>query len=213
MRNLLHAGKFLLVDLASTIVFFILFAVTHNVALSVAIGMALGVGQIGYALARRQPIDMMQWMSLFIVLASGTATLLTHDPRFVMFKPSVAYAIVGVVMLKRGWMNRYLPPIALKTAGDLAVVFGYVWAGLMFVSAALNLILVFTLSVGAWAGFMSIWGIGSKIALFLIQFATLRIVGGRRRHLLTQEELDAYRSGKAFTDTAPAAGQSPLPTV
>ena len=213
MRNLFHAGKFLLIDLASTIVFFIIFAVTHNVVVSVAIGMALGVGQIGWALARRQKIDLMQWMSLFIVLASGTATLLTHDPRFVMFKPSIAYVIVGVVMLKRGWMNRYLPPIALKTGSDLAFAFGYVWAGLMFVSAALNLVLVFTLSVGAWAAFMSIWGIGSKITLFLIQFATMRIIGGRRRHLLTPEELEAYRSGKAFTEQAPAAGPSPLSMV
>ena len=54
---------------------------------------------------------------------------------------------------------------------------------------------------------MSIWGLGSKIALFLIQFATMRIIGGRRKHLLSPEEIEAYRPGKAFTEAAaPAAG-------
>ena len=50
-------------------------------------------------------------------------------------------AIVGIVMLKRGWMNRYLPRIAIETVPDVAVVFGYVWSGLMFFSAALNVAL------------------------------------------------------------------------
>jgi intracellular septation protein A len=47
----------------------------------------------------------MEWLSLFLVLASGTATLLTDNPRFVQFKPSAIYVIVGVVMLKPGWMK------------------------------------------------------------------------------------------------------------
>ena len=66
---------------------------------------------------------------------------MTDDPLFVMLKPTVIYVIVGVVMLKRGWMNRYLPPIAQATVPDLAITFGYVWAGLMFFSAALNIVL------------------------------------------------------------------------
>jgi intracellular septation protein len=207
MKNLFNAAKFLILDLASTIVFFVLFTVTHNVILSVIIGMVLGVGQIGLALAREQKIDTMQWMSLGLVLASGSATLLTHDARFVMFKPSIIYVVVGVVMLKPGWMNRYLPPIAQKTAGDLATIFGFVWAGLMFVSAALNLVLVLNLNVMTWGAVMSAWGIGSKIALFLIQYATMRIVGGRRRHLLTPEEFAAYREGRAFPTATGAAAE------
>lgn len=33
------------------------------------------------------------------------------------------------MMLKRGWTNRYLPPIALEVVPDIAVVFGFVWLG------------------------------------------------------------------------------------
>jgi intracellular septation protein A len=153
--------------------------------------MALGAAQIGYLLVRRKPIDTMQWMSLFLVLGAGTVTLITDDPRFVMIKPSVIYIVVGVVMLRRGWMNRYLPPVAIELVPDIAVTFGYVWAGLMFISAALNVIVAFTFNVVTWSVTMSIYGIVSKAALFLIGYATMRIVGGRRRRQRLHEVADA----------------------
>ncbi len=181
MRILLHAGKFLALDMASTLFFLALFAVTHNIPLSVALGMVLGVAQIGWQLAARRPIDTLQWMSLALVMVSGAATLLTHDARFMMVKPTLIYLVVGVTMLKKGWMNRYLPPIALEAAPDLGARFGYVWAGLMLFSAALNLVVAFNYDPLTWAGAMSIWAMGSKIALFLIQYAVMRWVGGRRR--------------------------------
>lgn len=181
MKNLLQAGKLLVVDLASTLFFLALYLLTHDIPLAVALGMALGALQIGWRLWRRQPIDTMQWLSLFLVLASGTATLLTRDPRFVMVKPSLIYLIVGVVMLKRGWMNRYLPPIAMEIVPDVAVAFGYIWAGLMFSSAALNLVLALTVPVDAWGWLMSGWGIASKLGLFLLQYGVMRTIGVRRR--------------------------------
>ena len=184
MKNLFQAGKLLFLDMAATLFFLVLYLLTHNVTLSVVLGMALGAAQIGWQLARGKPIDTMQWMSLFLVLGAGTVTLLTHDPRFVMVKPSVIYLIVGIVMLRRGWMNRYLPPIALELIPDVAVVFGYIWSGLMFFSAALNLIVALNFSVVTWSATMSIWGIASKLVLFLIGYVTMRgmaIARARRR--------------------------------
>jgi intracellular septation protein len=181
MKNLFQAGKLLLLDMASTFFFLVLYLLTRNIPLSVVLGMALGTAQIGWQFARKQPIDTMQWMSLFLVLGAGTATLLTNDPRFVMIKPSVIYVIVGIVMLKPGWMNRYLPPVAMELVPDIAVIFGFVWAGLMFFSAGLNLIVAFNFSVVTWSAVMSIYAIVSKAALFLIGYATMRTIAVRRR--------------------------------
>lgn len=83
-------------------------------------------------------------------------------------------------MLRPGWMNRYLPPIAVATVSDLAHIFGFIWAGLMFASAALNIVLALTLEPVPWSATMSAWGIASKVALFLIQYLTMRTVGVRR---------------------------------
>jgi intracellular septation protein A len=190
MKNLFEAGKLLLLDMAATLFFLALFLLTQDLALSVVLGMALGATQIGWQLARRKPIDTMQWMSLFLVLGAGAITLITNDPRFVMIKPSVIYIIVGVVMLKRGWMNRYLPPVAIALVPDIAVVFGYVWSGLMFFSAALNVIIALNFNVVTWSVAMSIYGILSKAALFLIAYATMRIVGGRRHRQRLGEAAD-----------------------
>jgi intracellular septation protein A len=181
MKYLVDSGKLLLLDLASTFLFLVIYLLTKNVTLAVVLGMALGVGQIGWQFARNKPIDTMQWLSLFAVLGAGAATLITDDPRFVMLKPNVIYTIVGIVMLKPGWMNRYLPPVAIEIVPDIAFLFGFLWAGLMFFSASLNLIVALNYSVVTWSLFMSIYGIVSKLALFLIGFATMRLVGRRRR--------------------------------
>lgn len=183
MRDLFVAAKLLLLDMASTFLFLAVYLLTGNIPLSVILGMLLGVAQIGWQLAGRKPIDTMQWMSLFLVLGSGAATLLTANPRFVMVKPSLIYVIVGIVMLRPGWMNRYLPPIAVGLVPDVALVFGYLWAALMFASAAVNLIVALNFSVATWAGFMSIYAIVSKAALFLIGYGVMRMIGHRRAQM------------------------------
>jgi intracellular septation protein len=180
MRNLFEAAKLLLLDMASTRFFLGLFLLTRNIPLSVALGVALGVAQIGWQFVRKKPIDTMEWMSLFLVVGSGVATLVTDNPRFVMVKPSLIYILVGVVMLKPGWMNRYLPPIAKAVVPDVAVIFGFVWAGLMFTSAVLNLVVALNFNVVTWSVFMSVYGIVSKAGLFLIGYPTMRYIGVRR---------------------------------
>jgi intracellular septation protein len=191
VRNLLNAAKLLLLDLASTILFLGAFLLTDNIPLSVALGIALGVGQISLQLARKKPIDTMEWLSLFLVVASGSAALLTNDPRFVMFKPSLIYLIVGVVMLKPGWINRYLPPLAKAVVPDIAVILGFVWAGLMFASAAVNGFVAVNFSVVTWAWFMPLFGIVSKFVLFLISFAAMRAIGRRRLQAMPNDARDA----------------------
>ena len=179
MKNLLQAARVLLMDLASTILFLVVYLATDNLYVAVGLGMVLGVAQIGWQYARRQPIGSLQLLSVVLILASGTATFFTRDPTFVMLKPSVIYCIVGVVMLRRGWMNRYLPERAQPVA-DVATTFGYVWAALMFASAALNIALALSLDPKSWAAVMLAWGIASKISLFLIQYGWMTAVGRRR---------------------------------
>lgn len=180
MKNLLQAGRALVLDLASTLLFFLLYALTGNVVLAVALGMALAFAQIGWRLSRRLEVDALQWVSLFVVLAGGSATLITHNPVFVMLKPSVIYLLVGWAMLKRGWMMRYMPPRAVEFLPDLIVAGGYVWAGLMFFSAALNLVLALSCSITAWGMVMSVWGTASKIVLFFGQYGVMKAIGRRR---------------------------------
>ena len=62
MRDFLNAAKLLLNDLASTLFFVVLFLLTHNIILSVSLGMALGLVRIGTQFVRRKPVHTMQWL-------------------------------------------------------------------------------------------------------------------------------------------------------
>ena len=177
---LLRAGKAVASDLLSTLVFVGLYAATHNVALSVGLAVAIGLGRIIDQTRRRIPIDLMQWLSLFLVIVFGGATLITHNPLFIMLKPTLVYAAIGLVMLRPGWMNRYVPPIVQTNGADVTTMFGYLWAALMFATGTINLALALHASTTAWAWFIGVFPLASKVALILVQYATTRSVVRRR---------------------------------
>ena len=51
---------------------------------------------------------------------------------------------------------------------------------LMFATAALNIVVALNLSVAAWSMVMATFATGSKIVLFLIQYAVMRYIAIRR---------------------------------
>jgi intracellular septation protein A len=180
MSPILHAIRPILLDLAATFLFYGLLAATGNVVAATAVGMAFGVGQVVVWKLRSRPISAMQWASLGLVVAMGGATILTHDARFILIKPTIIYAVIGAAMLQPGWMLRYMPPIALENVPRKFLIGGgYVWAGLMFFSAALNLALALTLPAQKVAEVMAIWSPASKIVLLALHIATFKVIGRR----------------------------------
>lgn len=192
MKYLGRAMGAMALDFASTLLFLLLYWRTRNIALAVGCGIALAAVQIGWRLIRRQRVDAVQWVSAVLVLMSGSATLITRNPVFVMLKPTLIYAAVGCAMLQKGWLVRYVPPIAMELVPDLVIAGGTVWAGLMFATAALNLVLALSVSPLVWGSVMSAWGFASKIALMLLQFFYMRMIG-RRRHIARQAAMAAWQ--------------------
>lgn len=180
VHPMLHVGKWVLADLLSTLFFVGLYAAFHNIYLATGLGIAIGLGQIAYLRMRGAPIDLMQWLSLFLVVVFGGVTLLTHDPVFIMLKPTVIYIAVGAVMLRPGWMNRYAPPVARDRGADLLTTFGYIWAALMFVTGLANLALALLADPVVWAWFVGTFPLASKIVLIAVQYAILRHILRRR---------------------------------
>src|SRR4029079_11605959 len=98
-------------DFFSTILFIAIYLATDNVLLATGIAIAGAVAQVIYSRVKGKELGYMTWASLALVIVLGSATLLTHDPRFVLAKPAIGHFAIGVIMLKRGWMLRYMPPI------------------------------------------------------------------------------------------------------
>jgi intracellular septation protein len=175
MKDMLFAMRPLALDLMSTLVFVALSALTGNVMVATAIAIAAGAARVAWQLSRREHVNAMQWLSLGLVLLTGGATLLTHNPRFMMAKPSVIYVLVGVAMLERGWMLPYLPPVAREHLhDDVMIRWGYVWAGLMFFTAALNAVVALSASLAVWSLFIAVFPAASKIALFAVHYVSVR---------------------------------------
>ncbi len=148
--------------------------------LATGVAIAAGVARIVWLRARREPINAMQWMSLGLVIVFGAATLLTHNPRFMMAKPTIIYLLIGASMMQRGWLLPYMPPGGRGLADEIMIRWGYVWAGLMFLTAALNAAFAGLASFEVWSLFVTIFPTVSKIALFAVQFLSIRHIAMRR---------------------------------
>ena len=181
MKSLFSSAKFLALDMASTLVLLAVLRLTNSITLAACVGIAIAIGQIGYDLLRRKPVHALLWLSLVVVISSGAAMLFTQDARFLMIKPSVISVAFGMTMLKPGWMDRYLPKEALEFLPDIAVIFGYVWAGSQFLAAAVNIVVALNFNALTWASIMSVYHMATLVGLFLVQYATMRFIGVRRR--------------------------------
>jgi intracellular septation protein A len=196
MKNLFHAARPIISDMFSTIIFAALFSLTDNIYISTAAAVAMGIGQVLWEKLRGLSVPAMQWASLGLVTVLGGATLLTGDPRFVMVKPTIIYLTIGFAMLRKDWMGRYIPEQGKPYLPErLIILMGYVWAALMFFTAAANLGVAVFMGHKAWLTFIAVFPLASKIGLFAIHYATFRIIAGRNH---AREERAALADGAAL---------------
>ena len=163
-------------DFLSAIVFLTLYLTTGNVVLATSVAIAGAVAQVVYSRIKRQPLGFMTYASLGLVMVLGSATLLTNDPRFVLAKPSIAHFAIGAIMLKRGWMLRYVPPIVSETVPEYVTIAGYAWAALMFALGAGTIAVASTGDLKLWALYVSVVLIGAKLTAFAVQYVAFRVL-------------------------------------
>ena len=163
-------------DFFSTIVFLAIYLITDNVILATSVAIAGAIGQVVYARFKGQTLGYMTWASLGLVIVLGGATLLTHDPRFVLAKPAIGHFAIGIIMLKRGWMLRYMPPIVTENIPEYVTAAGYAWAALMFVLGAGTIAVAATGDLKLWAFYVSVVLIGAKVVAFGVQYAAFRVL-------------------------------------
>jgi intracellular septation protein len=166
----------LLTDFLSTIVFLVLYLSTDNVLLATSVAIAGAVAQVVYSRLNGKPLGFMTYASLALVIVLGGATLLTNDPRFVLAKPSIAHFAIGAIMLKRGWMLRYVPPLVVETIPEYVTIAGYAWAALMFLLGLGVIAVASTGDIKLWAFYVSVVAIGAKVAAFAVQYVAFRIL-------------------------------------
>jgi intracellular septation protein len=169
-------------DFFSTILFLAIYLITDNVLLATGVAIAGAIAQVIYSRVRGKPLGFMTYASLALVIVLGSATLFTNDPRFVLAKPAIGHFAIGAIMLKRGWMLRYLPPIVTETIPEYVTLAGFAWAALMFALGCGTIAVALTGDMKLWTFYVTVVLLGAKLAAFAIQYAAFRIlVTGRLR--------------------------------
>src|SRR5436190_12524731 len=167
-------------DFFSAIVFLALYLITDNVVLATSVAIAGAVAQVIYSRVKGKPLGFMTYASVGLVIVLGSATLLTHDPRFVLAKPAIGHFAIGIIMLKRGWMLRYMPAIVTQTIPEYVTFAGYAWAALCFVLGAGTIGVAMTGDMKLWTFYVTVVLVGAKIAAFGIQYVAFRMLVGSR---------------------------------
>lgn len=191
-------------DFFSTIVFLVIFLATGNVVLATVIAIAGAIAQFVYARIKGKTLDIMSWASLALVIVLGLMTLITNDSRFVLMKPSIAHFAIGVIMLRPGWMLRYMPPFVTEHIPHLAYAAGYVWAALMFAIGIGNIAVAWTGDLKLWAFYVSVIALGAKIVAFAVQYGVFRA--------LITRKIRREREAAALTQNRSQNGEQALET-
>jgi intracellular septation protein A len=162
-------------DFFSTIVFLVIYLVTDNIVLATSVAIAGAIAQVVHSRIKGKELGFMTWASLGLVIVLGGATLLTNDPRFVLAKPAIGHFAVGAIMLKRGWMLRYMPALVAETIPEYVTFAGFAWAALMFALGCGTIAIAMTGDIKLWTFYVSVVLLGSKLAAFAIQYVVFRV--------------------------------------
>ncbi len=152
----------LLADMAAGLFFFAVLTLTNDIYAATVAGVIIGLGVTGWIWHRSRTFEPMQLLGVALVIVMGGATLLFHDPRFIMYKPTVYFVFAGLVMVKRGWMYRYipvpptahaLPQAAARARRRYIEVAGIFYCAVTLAMAAANAVLAGYASQKTWALF------------------------------------------------------------
>ena len=176
-RAVKQALQQLIGDFLSAILFLVIYALSGNLVAAAGIAVAAGLAQFARLNLIGRRIEPVQWMSLGLVVMLGGTTMLTQSPRFMMVKPTIVHWAVAAVMLRRGWMVRYLPEIVLRNVPEPTIVAaGYAWAALLAALGLANLIIALRFDFAIWAWFISVGSVGAKLAAFALQYGVFRTI-------------------------------------
>ncbi|MFM8467610.1 MAG: septation protein A [Oxalobacteraceae bacterium] len=144
------------------------------ILLATAVAILATVGQIGWLLVRRKPVDNMLWVSLVIIVLFGGATIYFHDEHFIKLKPTVLYWCFALVLLASPWLLK--KNLMKAMMGKQLSLPESVWSrlnlawGLFFsLMGGLNLYIAFSFPLDFWVNFKLFGFLGLMIVFVVLQ--------------------------------------------
>jgi intracellular septation protein len=127
----------------------------------------------GYRLARGQKLTTLQILSAVLMLALGGLTLLLHDDRFILWKPTTYYWLVsggllGSLVMSKAPVLQQLIGAEIVLSRQRWVRLTWAWVLTFATLGGLNLFVAFNYSRDTWVNFKFVL-LGISFVFFIVQ--------------------------------------------
>lgn len=145
------------------------------IVLATVVAIAATLVQLGIYVAMKKKIAVTFWLTLFIIIVFGGLTIYFQDGRFIQWKPTILYWLFAAMLLfarltRRNWIEKAFSKAEIVMAEHDWQTLQTLWIGFMFALGAINLAVVYTMSVEAWVNF-KLYGLFALTFVFTIASA------------------------------------------
>ena len=129
--------------------------------------------QVGWVKLRGRKVDVMLWVSLFIIAVFGGATLWLQDETFIKWKPTVLYWIFAIAIFGAAAFGKNL--IRILTGGQMELPdaawrqMNLSWGAFFALMGVANLWVAYNFSTDAWVDFKLYGSIGLMLVFVVLQ--------------------------------------------
>ncbi len=150
--------------------------------------------QVLWLKLRRQKVDMMLWLSLFLVGGLGGLTIWFHNETFIKWKPSGLYWAFGLTLwISQAWFRknllRSMMGSQLNLPDPIWQRLNFAWVAFFGLMGLLNIWVAYSFDTSTWVNFKLFGGTGLMLLFMLAQ--------------------GFYLSKHLIDDEAPAAAKDP----
>ena len=145
------------------------------IMLATIVAIVAAVLQIAYVKLRGRKVDLMLWISFFVIVIFGGLTIYFHDENFIKWKPTIIYwmqaaaFLIALFIFKKNLIQEVMQ--SQVTLPDLIWRrLCLAWIGIFLLIGALNLLAAFVIFKGdtpAWVNFKT-FGMNGLLFAFII---------------------------------------------
>lgn len=159
------------------ILFFIAFKL-YDIYVATAVVIVATIIQVAYTWFKHRKVEVMQWITLGLILVMGGATLYFQDEQFIKWKLSIIEWLFGVAFLGSQFIGKK-PFIERMMSGSLTLP-DFVWKrlnimwGSFFISVGfINLYVMYNYNTEDWVIFKTFGVPGLMVIFILLQMVFL----------------------------------------
>ena len=153
------------------ILFFITYALTKNIILATEVAIVCGILQAVWCLIKYRKLQLMQSISLLLVVVLGGATIYLNNPHFIMWKPTLLFWAMSVGLILSQLLNKnVLKALMAKEISLPEPVWRkltYIWALFLTFMGSLNLWVAYNFSEDQWVSY-KLFGTTALLIIFVI---------------------------------------------